>query len=191
MGREFGSGGQKRFACRLGRLQQGGLERGGDQGFQVAPANFGVGVFGANHLALLREADLPAHRARRLGQDGLVAGAAAAPYGAAAPMEHAQPDRMAAAEFVKHLDQRDLGAVQLPVAGEDAAVFVAVRVAQHDVLLAATALHQRGHAGQCIEVAHDGPGVAQVFNGFKQRHHDQVAHRVGVQSAAQQTHFFL
>ena len=39
--------------------------------------------------------------------------------------------------------QRDLGPVQLPVAGEDAAVLVAVAVAQHDVLLAAGALHQR------------------------------------------------
>jgi hypothetical protein len=70
----------------------GGLQRGGDQGFQVAPADLGVGVLGADDLALLGQADLAAHRARGLRQDGLVAGAAAAPHGAAAAVEHAQAD---------------------------------------------------------------------------------------------------
>ena len=97
----------------------------------------------------------------------------------------------AGAQFVKHFHQRDFGAVELPVAGEDAAVFIAVRVAQHDVLLAPAALHQRGHALQCVKRAHDGRGIAQVFDGFKQRHHDQIAHRVQVQGAAQQAGLFL
>jgi hypothetical protein len=120
---------------RLGGLQQGGLQRGGDQGLQVAPADFRIGVFGADHLALFGQADLPAHGARGLRQDGLVARAAATPDGAAAAVEHAQLDAVARGQFVEQFHQRDLGAVQLPVAGEDAAVLVAVRVAQHDVLL--------------------------------------------------------
>jgi hypothetical protein len=60
--------------ARLGRLQQRGLQRGRHQRLQVAPADLGVGVLGGDHLALLGQADLAAHGARRLRQDGLVAG---------------------------------------------------------------------------------------------------------------------
>ena len=80
----------------------------------------------------------PVHRARRLRQDGLVARAAAAADRAAAAVEQAQRDAVLRARSgVEQLDQRDLGAVQLPVAGEEAAVLVAVAVAEHDVLLGA------------------------------------------------------
>jgi hypothetical protein len=58
-------------------------------------------------------------------------------------------------------------------------------------LLATRALHQCGHAGQGIKVAHDGRGVAQVFDGLEQRHHDQVVVRLCVQCAAHQAHFLL
>jgi hypothetical protein len=138
---------ERPWARLLGGLQQRGFQRGGHQGFQVAPADLGVGVLGGDHLALLGQADLAAHRARRLRQDGLVAGAAAAAHRAAAAVEHAQLDAVAG-QFVEQFHQRDLGAVQLPVAGEDAAVLVAVGVAQHDVLLAAAALHQRATPGR-------------------------------------------
>ncbi|MNV30605.1 hypothetical protein D3C71_1218820 [compost metagenome] len=106
-------------------------------------------------------------------------------------MEHAQLDAVAGGEFVEEFDKGDFSAVQLPVAGEDAAVFVAVAVAEHDVLLATAALHQRRHAGQCIELAHDGRGVAQVFDGFEQRHHDEVVLGLGVQGSIHQAHFLL
>ena len=53
--------------------------------------------------------------------------------------------------------QRDLGAVELPVAREAAAVLVAVAVADHHVLLGARALHHRGDAGQRVVLAHDRP----------------------------------
>ena len=172
---------------RLGRRQQRGLERGGHQRLQVAPADLAVGVLGADHLALLGQPDLAAHRAGRLRQDGLVARAAAAADRAAAAVEHAQPDRRLAGsvcvQFVEQRHQRDPGAVQLPVAGEDAAVLVAVAVAEHDVLLGARALHQRPDAGQGIEVAHDRRRVAQVVDGLEQRHHDQVA-RVAVAASS-------
>ena len=95
------------------------------------------------------------------------------------------------ASCVEQVHQRDLGAVQLPVAGEDAAVLVAVAVAQHDVLLGAGALHQLRDAGQGVELAHDGRGVAQVVDGLEQRHDDQVGHRLVVQRAVQQAHFLL
>lgn len=68
----------------------------------------GVGVFRGDDLALLGQADLPAHRARRLGQDGLVAGATAATaYRAAAPVERTQANL---GQLVKQLHQRQLGA---------------------------------------------------------------------------------
>ena len=83
---------QERLGRCLGRLQQGGFQRRRDQRFQVAPADLGVGVFGADHFALFGQPDLAAHGAGRLRQDGLVARAAAAAHGAAAAMEHAQLD---------------------------------------------------------------------------------------------------
>jgi hypothetical protein len=41
-------------------------------------------------------------------------------------------------------------------------------------------------AGQRVELAHDGLGVAQVADGLEQRHDDQVVARAVVQRAAQQ-----
>ena len=76
----------------LGRVQQGRLERRRDQRLEVAPADLGVGVLRRDHLALLGQADLAVHRARRLRQDRLVARAAAASDGAAAAVEQAQRD---------------------------------------------------------------------------------------------------
>ena len=106
-------------------------------------------------------------------------------------MEHAQLNTVVIGQVVKQVNQRDLGAVQLPVAGEDATIFVAVAIAQHDVLLATAFLDHLGNAGQLVVAAHDGLGIAQVFNGFKQGHHDQVANRPILQRAAHQAHFFL
>jgi hypothetical protein len=112
-------------------------------------------------------------------------------------VEHAQLDAVARGQFVEQFHECDLGAVQLPVAGEDAAVLVAVRVAQHDVLLGTRTLHQPRDAGQCVEGAHDGRRVAQVFDGFKQRHDDEVADGTLVgaaffaQRALHQAHFLL
>jgi len=88
-----------RFGCRHQRRLQGR----GDQGFEIAASDLGIGVLGADDLALLGQSDLPAYRSGRLRQDGLVARSAATAYRAATAMEHAQPDRRAAAgsEFVE------------------------------------------------------------------------------------------
>ena len=141
----------------LGRcLQKGGVGLGlgreqarfqacGHERFEVATADFRVGVFGGNDLALLGQSDLPVHGARRLGENGLVARASAAPHRAAAPVEEAQGD---AIEGSEHPGQRRGGAVKLPGAGEEPPVLVAVGIAQHDVLLAARAPDQPGNAGR-------------------------------------------
>jgi hypothetical protein len=120
-----------------------------------------------------------------------VASSVAAAHRAAAAVEQAQLNVVRVRELIEQADQRDLGAVELPVAGENAAVLVAVAVAEHDVLLSTRALHQPGHPGQRIELAHDARGIAQVVDGLKQRHHDQVGHRRTIECAAQQRHLLL
>ena len=59
-------------------VQQRRLQGGRQQGLQVAVRDFGFGVLGRNHLALFGDAQGALHRPRRLGQDGVVAGTAAA-----------------------------------------------------------------------------------------------------------------
>ena len=172
--------------------QQAGFQRGGHQRFEVAAADVRVAVFGTDHLALFGEADLAAHGAMRLRQNGLVAGATAAAHRAAPAMEHAQAHRPEfAAQLVEQGHQGQLGAVKLPVAGENAAILVAVGIAEHDVLLAAAALDHGGHARQAVEVAHDARRIAQVLDGLEQRHGNQAGHGVGIERAAQQAHFLL
>ena len=106
-------------------------------------------------------------------------------------MEHAQLDVVTVGQPLKILNQCNLCPVKLPVACKDAAIFVAVGVAQHDVLLGTRALDQIGDARQCIELTHDACRVAQVFDRFKQRNHDQVDSGVVIQCAAHQANFFL
>ncbi|KWT90182.1 hypothetical protein APY03_3276 [Variovorax sp. WDL1] len=100
-------------------------------------------------------------------------------------MEHAQTDGgpRLLVQLVEQRHERGAGAVELPVAGEDAAVLVAVAVAQHHILLGARACHQGLDAGQGVEGTHDGRGIAQVLDGLEQRHDDQVAGGVAERSA--------
>ena len=106
-------------------------------------------------------------------------------------MKHAQLDVVRIGKLVEQLHQRDLGPVQLPVAGEDSAVLVAVAVAQHDVLLGTRPLHQLRDSGQCIELAHDGSRVAQVRDRLEQGHNDQFRGCHVVQRSAQQSDLLL
>ena len=117
-------------------VEQRRLQGGRDQRLQVAPADVGIGVLAGDHLALLGDADLSRHAAWRLRQDGLIARSAAAAHRAAAAVEQAQLDAVP----LEDLDQLDLGLVQLPVRSEVAAVLVAVRIAEHDLLHIAAAL---------------------------------------------------
>ena len=122
----------------LARLQQARLQRRGGQHLQIAAADFGVGIFAGDDLALLGDADLAVHRAGGLRQDGVIARPAAAADRAAAAVEQPQAHVVA----LEHLDQFDLGLVELPVRGEVAAVLVAVGIAEHHLLLAAAAVDQ-------------------------------------------------
>ena len=70
--------------------QQRGLYGGGYQRFQIAPSDFRIGILAADHFTLLSNAYLAVHAMRRLSQYRLIAGTAATPDRAAAPMEQAQ-----------------------------------------------------------------------------------------------------
>ena len=148
-----------------------------------------MGIFGGNDLALFSEPDLPVHGARWLREDGFVARAAPSANGAAAAMKQPQLHAPGLAQGQEQLGQCDFGPIELPVAGEGAAVLVAVAVTQHDVLLGARALHHRTDAGQRIESPHDELCALQVANGFKQRDHDQLARGIVCECALQQPRF--
>jgi hypothetical protein len=63
------------------------MQRGGREHFKVAAAQFGVGVFGGDDLALLGQAKAALYGPAGLGQNGVVTRPATTPDRAAAAME--------------------------------------------------------------------------------------------------------
>ena len=163
--------------------QQGRLDGGGHQHFQVAAPHFRVRILGRDDFALLRQTDLSLHGAGRLGQDGFVAGSAATSHGTAAAVEQAQLDLV----FLEHGHQLDLGLVQFPAGGEETAVLVAVRVTEHDFLLVRARRQQATVERQAEGARHDGGTGAQVVDRFKQGDDVDVDFTAVL---AQQAHFF-
>ena len=134
------------LGLRLGRLrlQQGGFERGRGEDLEIAPAELRIRIFAGDDFALLGDADRALNRARRLGEDRLIAGSAAAADRTAAAMKQAQADIMAP----EHFDERHLRFIQFPARGQEAAILVAVGIAEHDLLQAAAAFEQAHVFGQ-------------------------------------------
>ena len=147
-------------------VEQGGLQGRRDQALQVAMRDAGFGVLGGDHLALLGQAQRTVDRTGRLGQDRVVARAAAAADGAAATMEEPQPDSRRA----RRLDQIQFGAVQRPVGRQVAAVLVGIGIPQHDLLgVAAGGDHRpvdRDREGRL----QDRRAALQIVDGLEQRH---------------------
>lgn len=98
-----------------------------------------------------------------------VSGSGTAGDGAAAAVEEARGD----AVFGGGLAEGLLGAVEGPTGGEDAAVFVRVRVTEHDLLAGCVAAFDDGVVEEGIE---DGRGVIQVVHGFEKRDDFERAH---------------
>ncbi len=96
-----------------------------------------------------------------------------------------------ALDVFEQFHQIGRGLVKLPVAGEKSAVFVAVGIAQHNVLLTTRVTHQFGNAGQLVKRLHDRGSATQVFNRFKKRHHNQACLAILGQGAVKQPGFFL
>ena len=142
-----------------------GVEAGGDHELEVALGEDDVGVLPVEDFALLGDAELAGEAVDGLREDGAVGGAAAAAYGASAAVEEAQGDAAVAGDLVEGA----VGLVDLPGAGDHAAVFVGVGVAEHDLLAVVPGFEQGlvGFAGP--ELAHDGGGVLEVFDGLEER----------------------
>ena len=111
-------------------MERARLQHGGDGEFEVFPGEGGQEVLVRDDLALLGHLDLAGECSPRLGEDGLMGRATAAPDASAATVEEAQLHAM----FGAHVTQHTLGAVDLPLTGRDARVLVGVRIAEHDFL---------------------------------------------------------
>ena len=154
--------------ARVGAGQR--VERGGDHQLQIALGQHLVGVFEVQHFALLGDAQLAVEGVHRLREDGAMRGPAAAAHRAAAAVEEAQLD----AGLARHHVQIAMGAEDLPRGGQHAAVFVRVGVAEHDLLPVVPGVEQLAIVGPAPKLAADGGRVAQVFNGFEERHRHQA-----------------
>ena len=141
-------------------MQQRRLQRSREQGLQIAPAIFRIGILAGDDFALLGHADLAVHAAGRLRQDGVVARAAAAPDTAAAAVEQAQRH----ARFTEGLHQRYLGLIERPDRGEEAAILVAVGVAEHHFLGLAEVARDGAADRVGKPAAHDGGRGFEVGN---------------------------
>ena len=106
---------------------------------RLRSARTDVGVLPVEDFALLGDAELAGEAVDGLGEDGAVGGAAAAAYGSSAAVEEAQGD----AAVAGYLVEGAVGFVDLPGAGDHAAVFVGVGVAEHDLLLVVPGFEQR------------------------------------------------
>ena len=109
------------------------------------------------------------HRAAGLGEDRLVARAAAAPDRAAAAVEEAD----AHAVLAEHFDQPDLGFVKLPARGDEAAVLVGVGIGEHHLLLAAAQIDELAVLGNRQQPVHHADAGAQVVDRLEQRNQRQ------------------
>ena len=130
-----------------------------------------VGIFVRDHLALLGDAEAAADRAGGLGGDGAAGRRAAAGDRAAAAMEEGDRDALLGAD----LGQLRLRLGKLPVGGDEAAILVRVRIADHHLLH--LALPMRGAADQRHRqrLAHDRGRGAEIVDGLEQRHDGQRA----------------
>ena len=86
-------------------------------------ADVWVQIFRRDHLALLGESFVTIHRFWWLRQDGLIAWAATASDGPAAPMKEPERDPFVFLEISRKLRRR---AIKLPVAGKEPPILVAV-----------------------------------------------------------------
>ena len=169
--------------------QERGFNRGGYQSFQVAPSVLRVGVFGGDDFALFSQPNLPRDGAGRLCEHRLISWPAAAPDAAAAPVKEPQAHAARRENFA----QANFCAIQAPGRSEVAAIFVAVRIAQHNLL--------RGRGGLLLEqgfdkrqiepLRHDGRRGFKIADGFKERNHvhRQVLGRHQARFFEEQQHF--
>ena len=105
-----------------GGTHQAVLQHGGCHRFQVVEGQFGQGILRGQHLSLFGDLDAAAEGAAWLGQDRLVGRPPTPAHGAAAAMEDPQGHPVLDGQPL----EGNLGFMDLPVAGEEAGILVAV-----------------------------------------------------------------
>ena len=114
-----------------------------------------------------------------MGQDRLIGRPTTTTDGSTAAVEEAKRHVLAAGEFLKG----DLGLMNLPVAGEEAGILVAVGVAQHQLLQRLLLLPHNGEEfavkRRLEQTLHHLRGPLEILHGFEQRHHQQGGPFVG------------
>ena len=163
-------------------MQERCFKRCSGENFQITASDFGVGIFRSDDLTLLGNANGAVYRATRLRQNRIIAWAAAATDRAAAAMEQAHRD----AVFAEDIDELNFGLIELPARGNKTAIFVAVRIAEHDFLHVATVFDQSAIGRVREGRFHNGSAGLQIADGFKERDDIDVGRTV----CGQQAHFF-
>ncbi len=151
------------------------LEAGGDHEFEIPFGKDRVGIFPVQDFALLGHANLSREAARRLRQDGGVRWPSAAADRSSSAVKKAQLDSI----FLCGPMQFAMRLVEFPRAGQHAAVFVGVGVAEHDFLPASPGIEQRLVFGIGPQATHDAARGPQRFDGLEQRNRHQPGIVVG------------
>src|SRR5579862_4622847 len=135
----------------------------GDHQLKIPLGKDWVGILPVQDLALLGDARLSRETSRRLSEDRSVRRASAAPNRATAAVEESKLH----SGFLGGAMQLAMRFVQLPCAGKHAAVFVGVKVAEHDFLPASPGIKQRLILGIAPKTAHDTACGSQRFDGLE------------------------
>ena len=146
----------------------------GQEKFEIIRRADAVGVFLCDGFALFGDAESGVERAVWLRADEAVGRPSAAADAAAASVEKENIDAMLSSRF----DQALLGAVEAPEARDDAAILVAVAVADHHLLRRffsfVQLLLQRDAAARDRmreEAVENLVAAFEVIDGFEERHH--------------------
>src|SRR5271163_1271860 len=140
------------------------VETGGNHQLQIALGEHHVGILPVEHFTLLGNPNLTLKCAEWLREDGAMRRAAAAADRAAAAVKEPQFH----IAFSRYLMQRPMRAEDLPGAGQHAAVFVGVGVAQHHLLTAAPRGDQAFVLRAAPQLTADCWGVLEIFNRFEE-----------------------
>ena len=131
----------------------------------MAPCQLFVRVTRSDRLALLGEAEPPAHRLLGLSQDRAVGGPAPAADGSAPAME----EREIHAAARRECGQRALRQLQLPIGGHVASVLVGVAVPDHDRLAGRAALEVAGIRGVLKKAVHRERRLMEIRHRLEER----------------------
>ena len=136
---------------RLAHIVGHRFHRGRHQRFQIAQTHIGICVFRTNDFALFGQTDFARHTARRLRQNCFIRRPATTANRTATPVEEGN----LYVGIICGLDQSLLRFVQRPDGGEETTVFITVRVAEHDFLLARAAIEPLIDQINREPIAHD------------------------------------